>query len=170
MSIKQYDEMLPTLLISLHPENTAAIIAETKIIEYRRRFYQDAFQAFVYTTGAQGGIELFIRCDKPIQATATVLGQIGALLQHDDADEISAYFAARNTGLEIPIVAFERLPKISLATMRTKFSNFVTPQGYTFLDKPERQDQLTFLREQPGYQATTIDWQPKYDQIKDLFA
>lgn len=43
--------LMPTLMISLHPENVTAIKQGHKQIEYRKRFFKDAFQAFVCTTG-----------------------------------------------------------------------------------------------------------------------
>ena len=73
----------PTLLFSLHPEPTQAIINGTKILEYRRRFFARPFQAFVYTTGDNGGIQLFLRCDQGLQLVPEQLALVGALLQHD---------------------------------------------------------------------------------------
>jgi len=98
--------LVPTLLLSLHPENTAAIIAGKKVIEYRRRFFSEPFQAFVYTTGPNGGVNLFITCDQPIKADAQKLAAIGELIQHDDYDELVQYFSAHDTGLIIPITIY----------------------------------------------------------------
>lgn len=160
--------LVPTLLLSLHPENTAAIIAGEKVIEYRRRFFDEPFQAFVYTTGPNGGVALFITCDWPIKANAQKLAAIGQLIQHDDYDELVDYFSVKDTGLIIPITSYVQFPMISLAKLRAKFANFVTPQGYAFLDKPERQAQLTYLQQQPVLSTQTIDWKPKYRAIQAL--
>lgn len=160
--------LVPTLLLSLHPENTAAIITGKKVIEYRRRFFAEPFQAFVYTTGPNGGVNLFITCDKPIKADAQKLAAIGELIQHDDYDELVRYFSANDTGLIIPIACYMQFPTISLATLRAKCTNFVTPQGYVFLDKPERQSQLSYFQQQPVLKTQTIDWTPKYRAIEAL--
>lgn len=160
--------LVPTVLLSLHPENTAAIIAGEKVIEYRRRFFDKPFQAFVYTTGPNGGVNLFITCDQPIKADAQKLAAIGELIQHDDYDELVQYFSAHDTGQIIPITSYVQFPMISLAKLRAKFTNFVTPQGYTFLDKPERQAQLTYFQQQPVLKTKTIDWATKYRAIKVL--
>jgi len=163
-----YEPLKPTLLLSLHPENTAAIVAGDKVIEYRRRFFTNPFQAFVYTTGRSGGIDLFITCDRPIQGNAQMLAAIGAEIQHDDYHEIKVYFATKDSGLIIPITSWARLPMLSLATLREKFSNFFTPQGYTFLDRPERVAQRDFLLNQPVLEHGTIDWEAKYQVINKM--
>ncbi|MFC6202459.1 hypothetical protein ACFP1L_11360 [Lactiplantibacillus nangangensis] len=160
--------LVPTLLLSLHPENTAAIITGKKVIEYRRRFFAEPFQAFVYTTGPNGGVNLFITCDQPIKADAQKLAAIGELIQHDDYDELVRYFSANDTGLIVPITSYVQFPMIRLAELRRKFTNFVTPQGYTFLDKLERQAQLTYFQQQPVLKTQTIDWTPKYRAIEAL--
>ena len=97
-----YTPLNRTLLISLHPEYVSAIMNQTKIIEYRKRFFKDAFQAFVCTTGPNGGIELFIDCDAPIISNANNLAIIGSLLQNDDYTEIHDYFNDNNSGFIIP--------------------------------------------------------------------
>lgn len=73
----------PTLLFSLHPEPTQAIIDGSKLLEYRRRFFSEPFQAFVYTSGPNGGIRLYLRCDKGLQLPPDQLALVGALIQHD---------------------------------------------------------------------------------------
>ncbi|MBA1393028.1 ASCH domain-containing protein [Lactobacillus sp. XV13L] len=75
-----YDPFLPTLLMSLHQEYVRQILQGEKVIEYRKRFFKDGFQAFVYTTGPNGGIELFIKCAPLIRSDATSLAKIGRLL------------------------------------------------------------------------------------------
>ncbi|WP_234005701.1 hypothetical protein [Lactobacillus sp. CBA3606] len=93
------------------------------------------------------------------------MAQLGQQFQHDDYHEIKAYFAAKNTGLIIPITAFTQIPKISLAMLRHRFENFVAPRQYLFLDQPTRQAQLAFLLQQPGFNQTNIDWQSKYEHL-----
>lgn len=109
----------PTLLFSLHPEPTQAIINGTKILEYRRRFFARPFQAFVYTTGDNGGIQLFLRCDQGLQLVPEQLALVGALLQHDAPTTTAAYFEGAKAGLALPITAFTTLPNIPLAQLRT---------------------------------------------------
>lgn len=46
-----YDPLLPTLLISIHKIYVKQILSGKKVIEYRKKFFNDPFQAFVYTTG-----------------------------------------------------------------------------------------------------------------------
>ncbi|MFC6179929.1 hypothetical protein [Lactiplantibacillus daowaiensis] len=163
-----YDPQRPTLLLSLHPENTQAILAQTKWLEYRRRFFQQAFQAFVYTTGRQGGVNLYLQCGQPIKADAATLAQIGQQVQNDDYDKLYDYYAAQNTGLTIPILKAVQLPQTSLKSLRTRFSNFVTPQSYVYLNRPERQSQLDYLLTQPVLSIKTNDWTTKIPLIQTL--
>lgn len=64
-----FDSHLPTILFSLHPLPTEQIRSGQKVLEYRKRFPQQAFQGFVHMTGAHGGVTLFLRCAQPLTAT-----------------------------------------------------------------------------------------------------
>ncbi|VDG25946.1 hypothetical protein [Lactiplantibacillus mudanjiangensis] len=152
-----YDPNRPTLLLSLHPENTQAILTQTKRFEYRRRFYQDAFQAFVYTTGPNGGVDLFIQCETPIRGTADELAQ----LEQADPESLRQYFAGLESGLAIPISKVVELPKLSLATLKTRFSNFVAPRSYVFLDRPARQAQFAYFFQQPVSRMVVNEKKPR---------
>jgi len=163
-----YDPHYPVLLLSLHPNSTQAILAQTKILEYRRQFYRQPFQAFVYTTGSQGGVTLFIKCDQPIEAEVATLAQIGRQLQHDDSAELKAYFGTHNSGLAIPITEWVQIPRISLATLRTRFTNFVVPRSYVYLNHANRQSQLDYLLAQSVIQQQVINWSSKYAVIDKL--
>ncbi|WP_265478629.1 hypothetical protein [Lactiplantibacillus plantarum] len=158
----------PTLLFSLHPEPTQAIINGTKILEYRRRFFARPFQAFVYTTGDNGGIQLFLRCDQGLQLVPEQLALVGALLQHDAPTTTAAYFEGAKAGLALPITAFTTLPNIPLAQLRRQFENFVTPRSYVFLDQPDRQAQLDGLLTQPCESLTILDWRKRYAALATL--
>lgn len=158
----------PTLLFSLHPEPTQAIIKGTKVLEYRRRFLTRPFQAFVYTTGVNGGIQLFLRCDQGLQLAPEQLALVGALLQHDAPAATAAYFEGLQAGVALPITAFTTLANIPLVELRAQFANFVTPRGYVFLDQPERQAQLDWLLTRPCEPLTVLDWRKRYAALATL--
>jgi len=162
-----YVEELPTLLFSLHPAATEAIIASTKVIEYRRRFFTEPFQAFVYTTGKRGGVQLYLRCDAGLQLNVAQLAKMGTLLQ-PNAGSVTDYFAQTDHGIALPITAFTTFPTISLPQLRQRFTNFVTPRSYVFLDRPERQVQLQWLLQQTCAPLTNRDWVPKYQLLQPL--
>lgn len=143
-----YDPQLPTLLFSLHPQPAAAIAAGDKVIEFRRRFYPRAFQAFIYTTGKQGGIGSYVQCAPAITAAPAVLGQLGARLQGDDPQATVAYLAPASTGLAIPVTSAITFEPVSLADLKAQFPNFVAPRSYVYLDRPPRRDQLAYLLDQ----------------------
>lgn len=140
-----YDPQLPTLLFSLHPQPAAAIATGAKVIEFRRRFYPSAFQAFIYTTGKQGGIGSYVQCAPAIAAAPAVLGQLGAKLQGDAPQATMAYLVPASTGLAIPVTTVITFEPVGLADLKAQFPNFVAPRSYVFLDRPQRQDQLAYL-------------------------
>ncbi|RRK09785.1 hypothetical protein D1831_10780 [Lactiplantibacillus garii] len=144
-----YQPALPTLLFSTHPQPAAAMVAGTKRLEYRRRFYQGAFQAFVYVTGRAGGVGLYVQCAPAVVASPIVLGQLGAVLQNDDPQAVRAYLGTHAKGLGIPITGVAVLTPISLVQLRVAFNNFVAPRSYVFLDRPARQAQREFFLDQP---------------------
>ncbi|WP_429971101.1 hypothetical protein ACQW5G_00225 [Fructilactobacillus sp. Tb1] len=76
-----YNPLEPTLLMSIHKEYVCEILNGNKIIEYRKSFYKDKFQAFVYTSGKNGGIELYIECDFPIYSDAKKLANKKMILK-----------------------------------------------------------------------------------------
>lgn len=158
----------PTLLFSLHPQPTAAILQGTKVLEYRRRFYPQAFQAFVYTTGPTGGILCYVQCAAAIVAAPATLAQLGATVQNDDPTAVLNYFGTRQTGLAIPITARCTLPRLDLDLLRTRFEHFVTPRGYVFLDQPAYRDQLDFLLDQPAGMLTPTDWTANQGSLPKL--
>ncbi|WP_143461996.1 hypothetical protein [Levilactobacillus enshiensis] len=167
--IQAYDNpQLPTLLMSLHPQPTADILAGRKIIEYRRRFFQHPFQAFVYTTGPAGGLQLFLTFDSPITRPTPDLIQIGARLQGDPATNLTTYLA--DQGVALPIKAVATFPQLSRAQLRQIDPKFTAPRAYFFLNKPNQHDLLTHLLQQPCLSYHEIDWQPKYAAIQDLLA
>ncbi|MEQ6218570.1 hypothetical protein ABMB44_07145 [Levilactobacillus brevis] len=163
-----YTPLNRILLISLHPEYVSAIMNQTKIIKYRKRFFKDAFQAFVCTTGPNGGIELFIDCDAPIISNANNLATIGSLLQNDDYTEIHDYFNDNNSGFIIPIKSAVSFPKIPRKRLLNEFSNFVVPQSYLFLDDPKKADLLKFLLSISYKDHWTLNWEDKYDSISQI--
>ncbi len=143
-----YDPQLPTLLFSLHPQPAAAIAAGDKVLEFRRRFYSRAFQAFIYTTGKQGGIGSYVQCAPAITAASAVLGQLGAKLQGDDPQATMAYLAPASTGLAIPVTTVITFEPVRLANLKAQFPNFVAPRSYVFLDRSQRRAQLAYLLDQ----------------------
>lgn len=160
-----YNPLLPTLLISIHNEYVQEIKSGQKMIEYRKNFFKDSFQAFVYTTGKNGGIELFIKCDTPILSNATTLAKIGNCIQHNNFDEIYTYFKEKNTGVIIPIVEVYQCKKIELGQLKTVLSKFVVPQKYIFLDPPDKAKFLSFLLAQKYTENLTHDWTTLYRQV-----
>ncbi|WP_099974382.1 hypothetical protein [Lactobacillus terrae] len=163
-----YDDLSATLLMSLHQEPRDQILSGQKIIEYRKKFYDDAFQAFVHTTGKDGGIELFIQFDKPIVTNADKLAKIGELLQNDDYSEIYEYYMPKNIGYIIPIKSVTEISKISLEELRDRFPGYVVPQAYLFLDsKPEL---LDFLLNQECGKTKNIDWNQRYKEIEKILS
>ncbi|MHA3067202.1 hypothetical protein [Lacticaseibacillus saniviri] len=156
--------LMPTLMMSLHPENVAAIKQGHKQIEYRKRFFKDAFQAFVCTTGKNGGIELFIKCDTAIQADAEKLAQIGMTVQQDDYHELVDYFQPSG-GLAIPILRMATVEMIPRVTMQAQFDRFSVPQGYYFLDTREKMPLLSMLSAQEIQAQHTFPWADNYAAI-----
>lgn len=68
-----YEADKPTLLLSLHPAMAARVQRQDKVLEFRKRFYQRPFQAFVCVTGPGGGVGLFIDVAQPETAAVTTL-------------------------------------------------------------------------------------------------
>ena len=163
-----YDPFLPTLLISLHKEYVKEILTGQKIIEYRKRFFKDSFQAFVYTTGNNGGIQLFIKCAPLIRNNATTLAQIGREIQNDDYDEIYDYFMPKDDGCIIPILKSCAVKKISLNQLRTVLPQIVIPQSYLFLDRPDKKDLLNFLLKQEYDDLIVNEWDERFAKIKKI--
>lgn len=153
-----YNPLARTLLISLHPQYVAEIARQKKIIEYRKRFFKDRFQAFVCTTGPQGGIALFLDCDAPIMANASALAKIGSAIQGDDYQEIYQYFEEKDTGTIIPIKQAITLTKLTRPALIKAFPTFTVPQSYLFLDTPAEKDLLTYLLNQECQTSWTLDW------------
>lgn len=162
------DPTLPTLLMSIHQEYVEQILQGSKIIEYRKRFFKHGFQAFVYTTGIHGGIELFMKCAPAIRGDAKTLAQIGQQVQHDDYDEIYDYFSPKNDGYEIPILETSSLEKITLSKLREILPNIVVPQAYLFLDTPEKKPLLNYLKEQNILKQKINQWTERSEQIAQL--
>ena len=165
-----YDPFLPTLLISLHQEYVKEILTGQKIIEYRKSFFKDSFQAFVYTTGSAGGIQLFIKCAPLIRNNAANLAQIGQEIQNDDYAEIYGYFMPKDDGCIIPILKSCAVKKITLEQLRAVLPQIVVPQKYLFLDRPDKADLLNFLLNQECDNLIINNWDKRYALIKNILA
>ena len=165
---KVYDPFLPTLLVSLHKEYVKEILTGQKIIEYRKSFFKDSFQAFVYTTGSNGGIQLFIKCAPLIRSNAVTLAQIGQEIQKDDYAEIYDYFMPKDDGCIIPILKSCALKKISLKQLRAVLPEIVVPQKYLFLDRPDKKDLLDFLLKQEYDNLIINKWDEWYAKIRQI--
>ncbi|WP_304057701.1 hypothetical protein [Levilactobacillus namurensis] len=163
-----YNPLKRTLLISLHSQYVSEIECEKKIIEYRKRFFKYSFQAFVCTTGKNGGIELFLDCDTPIISNASKLAEIGVAIQNDDYQEIYKYFEEKNTGVIIPIKQAITFTKIPRSTLLNAFSSFVVPQAYSFLDTPSKKELLNNLLKNECKNNWTLDWDENYSAIGKL--
>lgn len=162
-----YDPFVPTLLMSIHKEYVSDISNGSKVIEYRKSFFKDKFQAFVYTSGKDGGIELYIECDFPIYSDAKKLAAIGSIIQKDDYKEIFDYFHKKNEGYIIPIMKVYKIKKIDLAMLRSKFGSFNVPQKYTFLDKSGKKEILNYLLNQKIIGIINNDWDNYYNIIEN---
>lgn len=168
-SIKDfYDSFTPTLLMSVHEEYVKEILVGTKIIEYRRRFFADNFQAFVYTTGNNGGIQLFMKCTQPVRSNAETLAKIGHQIQHDDFSEIYNYFMRKNEGCIIPIIEICKIEKVPLQKLREFLPNIAIPQSYLFLDRPEKKIILQYLLNQNVLDHITNQWKKHFEEIARL--
>lgn len=163
-----YNPQMPALLMSIHQEYVEQILQGTKIIEYRKRFFKDGFQAFVYTTGQHGGIELFMKCAPAIRSDAKTLAQIGQQIQHDDYKEIYDYFSLKNDGCDIPILETCKLKKIPLSKLRAIVPTIVVPQAYLFLDSPEKKALVNYLLAQRVLEHKTNQWDNRYKKISEL--
>lgn len=163
-----YDPQLPTLLMSIHPEYVNQILQGTKIIEYRKRFFKEKFQAFVYTTGPQGGIQLFLTCAPAIRDDAQVLAKIGQKIQHDDFNEIYDYFLPKNTGCILPILATTSMEKVALSKIRQILPSIAIPQSYLFLDAPDKLILLNFLLKQDAIKHQTNQWEHHFANIANI--
>lgn len=163
-----YDPQLPTLLMSIHPEYVNQILQGTKIIEYRKRFFKEKFQAFVYTTGAQGGIQLFLTCAPAISDNAQVLAKIGQSIQHDDFNEIYNYFFPKNTGCILPILETISMEKVTLSKLRHILPSIAIPQSYLFLDAPDKLILLNYLLEQDAIKHQTNQWKNHFASIANI--
>lgn len=161
-----YNPQLPTLLMSLHPQPTADILSGRKIIEYRRRFFQHPFQAFIYTTGPAGGLHLFLTFDQPIIRPTSDLIQIGTRLQADSPADLTTYLA--DQGVALPVKSVATLPQLSREQLQQVDPGFVAPRAYFFLDKPNKYALLTNLLQQPCLSYHEIDWEPKYAAIQEF--
>lgn len=137
---------LPTLLLSLHADIAPSILSGKKIIEYRRRFFKDKFQAFVYLTGKNGGLELFIQCAQPLVGSVQALTALGVV---DNQEMVQKYFATKNVGYAIPILEVYQFPRIALTQLRNQFGKFTVPHSYLFLDKYDKLKIRNFLLQQP---------------------
>lgn len=161
-----YDPLLPTLLISIHKIYVKQILSGKKVIEYRKKFFNDPFQAFVYTTGKNGGIEMFIKCDAPIIDNAHKLATIGETIQHDNYGDIFDYFKKKNTGYIIPIIEVYQFKKVDLQYLRTELPSFVVPQKYLFLDRQDKQNLLNLLLQQVCSNKLINNWDFYFKQAK----
>lgn len=163
-----YDPKTPTLLMSMYKEYVEQILHGTKIIEYRKRFFKHGFQAFVYTVGSKGGIELFMKCAPAIRNDAKTLAQIGQQVQHDDYTEIYDYFIPKDDGCDIPILETCELKKISLDEMREVLPTIVVPQAYLFLDALDKEVLLNYLLNQRVLAHQTNQWEEHFAKIAHL--
>ncbi|WP_203641258.1 hypothetical protein [Levilactobacillus andaensis] len=161
-----YNPQLPTLLMSLHPQPTADILSGNKIVEYRRRFFQHPFQAFVYTTGPAGGLQLFLTFNQPIVRPTADLIQIGTRLQADSPANLTTYLG--DQGVALPIKSVATLPQLSREQLRQIDPSFAAPRAYSFLNKPNKQALLTSLLQQPCLGYHDIDWAPKHAAIQEF--
>ncbi|RXI78124.1 hypothetical protein [Levilactobacillus suantsaii] len=164
-----YDPQVPTLLMALHPKATTAVLSGHKIVEFRKRFFPQAFQAFVYTTGR--GVQFFMRCDAAHQGTPATLAKFGNMMQHDTFAATMGYFQDKTSGLAIPITATYRLAHtVTLPDLRAVVPTVTIPRGYLRLDQPERADLLTFLTQQPYNLQRQVDWQRRQPMVQALFS
>lgn len=163
-----YDPFLPTLLLSMHEEYVNEILIGQKVIEYRKRFFKDSFQAFVYTTGKNGGIELFIKCPSLIQNDAVTLAKIGQLIQHDQYEEIYDYFMPKNDGCIIPILNYCAVKKVALEQLRSVMPEITIPQSYLFLDRPDKQKLLAYLLKQECGTEKDNQWEKYFGEIEQM--
>ncbi|BDR59893.1 hypothetical protein [Lactobacillus xylocopicola] len=163
-----YDPFLPTLLISMHGEYVQQILQGQKIIEYRKRFFKDSFQAFVYTTGSRGGIQLFLKCSPAISSDAATLAKIGQVIQGDEYTEIYDYFKEKDEGCIIPIVETCEIAKVSLAQLRSLEPAITMPQNYLFLERPEKKKIFDFLINQSCQNKQVHDWAERFKQIQQV--
>ena len=161
------DAHLPTLLLALHPAPSAAVVSGQKILEFRKRFYPDPFQAFVYTTGR--GIQSFIRCGAAYQGSPATIAQLGAAVQGSDVAATLGYLGDRSTAMALPIQTVYRLQRlITLAALRTVQPQVAIPQTYTFLDRPAKRPLLTFLARQVYVQERHTDWEQYAAVVRNL--
>lgn len=163
-----YGPFVPTLLMSIHEEYVKEILAGTKIIEYRKRFFADEFQAFVYTTGKNGGIQLFMQCAEPVRESAETLATIGQQIQHDNYSELYNYFMPKNDGCLIPIIETCKIEKVSLPKLRELLPSVTIPQSYLFLDRPEKKKVLEYLLNQNILEHQTNQWKKHFEEIARL--
>ena len=165
-----YQANVPTLLFSLHRQPAAAIATGTKLLEYRRQFFTQPFQALVYVTGPGGGVAMYLQAGAAVVATPTILGAIGAAIQNDQPAEVARYLQGRDRGCAIPITAVTTINNLALPRLRQRFTNFVTPRGYVYLDQPARQAQLRFFLDQPcAPLRTNRELTAQLNQLKSVY-
>lgn len=140
-----YEADKPTLLLSLHPAMAARVQRQDKVLEFRKRFYQRPFQAFVCVTGPDGGVGLFIDVAQPETAAVATLIQRGMRTQRDDPAALRTYFGTATQGLALPIRTAVTLRRLPRERLREQFPGFVAPRAYQFLDKPEKRPLLQYL-------------------------
>ncbi|GLB47101.1 hypothetical protein WR164_10800 [Philodulcilactobacillus myokoensis] len=169
LKIKTFiDPLRKTLLISLHPPYVKQIENGTKVIEYRKSFFKHPFQAFVYTTGKHGGIELFIKCGQPIIGEAKLMARIGQKIQNDNYQETYQYFIKKNQGVIIPILKAISLKKISKNYLFSHFKNFSAPQSYLFLNRADKKNILGYLKNDECVRVEDNQWNEKYKEINEI--
>lgn len=163
-----YDDQRPTLLLALHPDATTAVLSGHKILEFRKRFFTQPFQAFVYTTGR--GIQFFMRCGAAYQGPSATIAKLGTLVQHSDFAATMAYLTPNATGVAVPIQATYRLTNtVTLADLRAVTPQVAIPQTYTFLDQPQRAKLLAYLTRQTYDLSRQVDWHRRQPMVRTLF-
>lgn len=163
-----HDPLIPTILMSMHSEYVQRILSGEKVIEYRKRFFKDRFQAFVYTSGKGGGIELFMKCAPLIKSNAETLAKIGQAIQNDSFTDIYDYFKEKDEGCIIPIIEIYGMTKIPISKLRAIYPDIKVPQSYFFLNNSKKINLLNFLLNEKYVDKKVIPWNLKNEIINQI--
>jgi len=158
----------PILLLSLHPGPFDQIVQQHKVLEFRKRFFDRPFQAFVCLTGPAGGVGLFLDVGQPIVAPPADLISLGMAVQTDRETDLRTYFGTTPTGTALPILRAARLELLPRPILRAEFPGFTAPRSYAFLDGAAKRPLLETLASQPVRTQWTFDWSPWAAEIRKI--
>lgn len=162
--ISMYDAHLPTLLLSIRTPFVEDIKSNKKIIEYRKKYYNGPTQAFIYSSGLDKTIELFVKFDTPIIDDSEFLASLGLLIQNDDPKGTTDYFQNKS-GYALPIIEYATFKRIHLQEFKYLFPKVNPPQSYLSLDNDDKKPVLDYLLQRNIIEKQQTAWLDNYKKF-----